>query len=216
MDTPVTSEHSEASTSTDTRLRTAHRVFRGALLFNGALTAFWLFAMLTHRTGGFFEHYEIDRSIVARIVGGIGFFYVIWGFIWYGIKTALLKYFVGFTKEERRRAFSSRMHAPFEVADVLRFGQIGFVAFVLKLNRWNHVVESEPFVHDRWSFDREKLPASHEPGTSTARLGSPEAAGSKAGAVVAAGTGAVNERGSGAEMGRELATAGSSARSRTR
>jgi len=116
MDTPVTSEHSEASTSTDTRLRTAHRVFRGALLFNGALTAFWLFAMLTHRTGGFFEHYEIDRSIVARIVGGIGFFYVIWGFIWYGIKTALLKYFVGFTKEERRRAFSSRMHAPFEVA----------------------------------------------------------------------------------------------------
>src|SRR6185295_9566064 len=41
---------------------------------------------------------------------------VVWGFIWYGIKALLLKYFVGFTKDERRQAFSSRMRAPFEVA----------------------------------------------------------------------------------------------------
>src|SRR4029079_13037785 len=54
--------------------------------------------------------------VIGRVAGGIFFFYVVWGFIWYGIKTLLLKYFVGFTKEERRQAFSSRMRAPFEVA----------------------------------------------------------------------------------------------------
>jgi hypothetical protein len=102
--------------STDTRLRTAHRVFRAALVFNTALTAFWLFAVLTHRTGGFFGHYEIGRDVLGRIAGGILFFYVIWGFVWYGIKSLLLKHFVGFTKDERRQAFSSRMRQPFEVA----------------------------------------------------------------------------------------------------
>ena len=115
MDTAVTVEQAAASTG-DTRLRTAHRVFRGALIFNTVLTVFWLFAILTHQTGGMFQHFEIGRDAVARVGGGILFFYVIWGFIWYAIKTLLLKYFVGFTKDERRLAFSSRMRAPFEVA----------------------------------------------------------------------------------------------------
>ena len=118
MDTVVTGEPAAASTSPDTRLKTAHRVFRGALMFNTALTGFWLFAILTHRTFGFFQHYEIGSDVFGRIAGGIVFFYVIWGFIWYGIKALLLKYFVGFTKEERRQAFSSRMRAPFEVASL--------------------------------------------------------------------------------------------------
>src|SRR6476646_10601964 len=116
MDTAVTLDQSAASMAPDTRLRTAHRVFRSALIFNAALTTFWLFAVLTHRTGGFFGHYEIGRDVVGRIAGGILFFYVIWGFIWYGIKSLLLKRFVGFSKEERRQAFSSRMRQPFEVA----------------------------------------------------------------------------------------------------
>jgi hypothetical protein len=63
----------------DTRVRTANRVFRAALVFNSALTAFWIFALLTHRTGGFFAGYEVTRDVVARIAGGIIFFYVIWG-----------------------------------------------------------------------------------------------------------------------------------------
>src|SRR4051812_16050303 len=116
MDTAIRVDQPAASTTPDTRLRTAHRVFRGALIFNTALTAFWLFAILTHSTGGFFGDYQIGRAAVGRIVSGILFFYVIWGFIWYGVKTLLLKYFVGFTKEERRQAFSSRMRAPFTVA----------------------------------------------------------------------------------------------------
>jgi hypothetical protein len=116
MDTAIRVDQPAASTTPDTRLRTAHRVFRGALIFNTALTAFWLFAIVTHSTGGFFGGYEIGRGAVGRIGGGILFFYVVWGFIWYGVKTLLLKYFVGFTKEERRQAFSSRMRAPFTVA----------------------------------------------------------------------------------------------------
>src|SRR5262249_1379615 len=115
MDTAITVDRPAAPVANDTRLRTADRVFRGALIFNTALSAFWLFAVLPHRTGGLFGHYEIGRDIVGRIAGGIFFFYVIWGFIWYGIKTLLLKYFVGFSKDERRQAFSSRMHATFDV-----------------------------------------------------------------------------------------------------
>jgi hypothetical protein len=48
------------------------------------------------------------------------FFYIIWGFIWYGIKTLLLKYFVGFSKEDRRQAFSSRMSGPYEVGELVQ------------------------------------------------------------------------------------------------
>src|SRR3954462_9649260 len=117
MDTAVTVDRNASSpNSADTRLRTAHRVFRGALMFNTALTAFWLFAVLTHRTGGFFGQYESGGDVLGRIAGGILFFYVVWGFVWYGIKSLLLKYFVGFTKDERRQAFSSRMREPFEVS----------------------------------------------------------------------------------------------------
>src|SRR5215207_649180 len=89
------------------RKRTADRVYRGALLFNSALTVFWLFALLTGRGGGLFGQYDAGRDVMLRIGSGILFFYVIWGFIWYGVKTLLLRYFVGFSKEERRQAFSS-------------------------------------------------------------------------------------------------------------
>jgi len=34
------------------------------------------------------------------------------------VKNLLLKHFVGFSKAERKAAFSSRMHAPFDVADL--------------------------------------------------------------------------------------------------
>ncbi len=99
----------------DHRLRTADRVFRGALYFNLALTAFWLLVQITHRGFGLFTVYPIGWDTIPRVGGGILFFYVIWGVIWYAVKNLLLKYFVGFTKEERRQAFSSRMRQPFDV-----------------------------------------------------------------------------------------------------
>ena len=115
MDTPVTVAAAASPTTLDARRQTARRIFRGALLFNAALTAFWLFALVTHQTFGIFQGYEIGREAVARVLSGILFFYVVWGFIWYGIKNLLLAYYVGFSKEERRQAFSSRMREPFEV-----------------------------------------------------------------------------------------------------
>jgi hypothetical protein len=97
------------------RRRTADRVFRGALLFNTGLTLLWLFALVTGRSTVFFQSYQLDREAVLRVGSGILFFYVAWGFIWYAVKTLLLRFVVGFTKEERRQAFSSRMREPFDV-----------------------------------------------------------------------------------------------------
>jgi hypothetical protein len=99
------------------RQHTADLVFRGALAFNAALTLFWLFFVVTRKSPLVFGNYNVDREAFGRIFFGILFFYVIWGVIWYGIKTLLLKYFVGLSKDERKLVFSSRMDRPFEVAD---------------------------------------------------------------------------------------------------
>jgi hypothetical protein len=105
-----------AVSSFEERRRTADRVFRGALLFNTGLTLLWLFALLTGRTTRFFQSYLPDREAMLSVAQGILFFYVLWGFIWYAVKTLLLRFVAGFTKEERRQAFSSRMREPFDVA----------------------------------------------------------------------------------------------------
>jgi hypothetical protein len=105
--------------SVDQRRRTADWIFRGALLFNTALTLFWLVLLSTGSQTIFFQVSSLTRASLGRVGGGILFFYVIWGFIWYGIKTILLKYVVGFSKDERRQAFSSRMNAPFDVASLV-------------------------------------------------------------------------------------------------
>ena len=100
------------------RRRTARIIYRGALAFNGALTLFWLITFL--RGGSFFVHdYRIGWDSAVRILSGVLFFYVIWGVIWWAIKTALLRWFVGFTRQERRDAFSSRMDRPYDVDDLV-------------------------------------------------------------------------------------------------
>jgi hypothetical protein len=98
------------------RRRTADQIFRGTLYFNLALTVYWIVAAIVGSGGPFFGDLGIGTHTIASVAAGIMFFYVIWGFIWFGIKAALLKYWAGFSKEERRQAFSSRMEAPFEVA----------------------------------------------------------------------------------------------------
>jgi hypothetical protein len=102
------------------RRRTADHVFRAALVFNAALSALWLFAILTGRPVRFFGASDVDREVLTNVAVGVLFFYVVWGFIWYGVKTLLLKWFVGFSREERRQAFSSRMDAPFEVSEFVQ------------------------------------------------------------------------------------------------
>ena len=102
------------------RRRTADRIFKGALIFNSSLTVFWLVMLATGGNAFFFGSYDVNRAAVGRVLGGVFFFYVVWGFIWYGIKSQLLTHFVHFSKEERRQAFSSRMKAPFDVFDLLQ------------------------------------------------------------------------------------------------
>src|SRR5688500_15493204 len=103
-----------ASTA-DSRHRTARIIFLGAFAFNAALTVFWLVTFL--RGGSFFySDYRADWATVGRVLSGAFFFYVVWGFVWWAVKTALLRHFVGFTKEERRAAFSSRMKGPYDVS----------------------------------------------------------------------------------------------------
>ncbi len=101
------------------RRRTADRIFRGALAFNTALTLFWGYMMVTQRDALIFRQYGIDGTAVGSLLFGLLFFYVIWGYIWYAIKNKILKSFVGMSQEERRQAFSSRMDAPYDVAEIL-------------------------------------------------------------------------------------------------
>ncbi|HEX7085814.1 MAG TPA: hypothetical protein VF198_05585, partial [Vicinamibacterales bacterium] len=98
------------------RKRVADRVFRGAFAFNAALTIFWVYLLVTGAHSSIFPNYRPDLASLGRVASGVLFFYVLWGFIWYGIKALLLRRWVGVSREERRQAFSSRMHEPFEVA----------------------------------------------------------------------------------------------------
>jgi hypothetical protein len=101
------------------RRRTADRIFRGALAFNLALTVFWLAVLLTGRSTRFFTSHTLDAEGLFRVGTGILFFYVLWGFAWYAVKNALLRFVAGFTKEERRASFSSRMTTPYDVQEIL-------------------------------------------------------------------------------------------------
>ena len=107
------------SSSPDSRRRTADRIFRAALIFNAALTVFWAVMFATRGNAYFFASYDITRDGLIRVLIGVLMFNVAWGIIWYGVKTFLLRYLAGFSKEERRQAFSSRMRQPFDVAELV-------------------------------------------------------------------------------------------------
>jgi dolichol kinase len=102
------------------RRRTADRVFLGSLLYTAALTLFWLFVVVSGRDAGvLFSRYKLDAQAIVGLLFGFLFFGVFWGLIWYGVKNLLLRSLVGFSKDERRAAFSSRMDAPYDVQALL-------------------------------------------------------------------------------------------------
>jgi dolichol kinase len=103
----------------DERRRTADRVFWVGFAVNGMLTAFWLYLVATQGQTPFFGTYRVDGRALGELIGFIVSFYVVLGFIWYGIKGLLLRFFVGFTEAEVREAFSSRMSKPFDLAGLL-------------------------------------------------------------------------------------------------
>jgi hypothetical protein len=91
---------------------------RGALLYGPHR----LLAVLRHtqRDGGVvFRRYQIDREAVGNVIGGFVFFTVLWGFIWYHVRRALLKRWAGFSDEELRLTFASRMDEPFDLSAIL-------------------------------------------------------------------------------------------------
>jgi hypothetical protein len=116
MSAIATAAHAGAA---DTRLTTASRIFTGALAFNTALTAFWLYAMFRGQDSAFAHGYHVDAAAAGRVFGAIFFFYFLWGLIWWAVKAVLLRYFVGFTKDERRASFGSRMDRPYDVPDLV-------------------------------------------------------------------------------------------------
>ena len=104
----------------DPHRRTADRVFRGCLLYTSALTLFWLFFVVAGRApGALFSRYNVDAEALRNVFFGFLFFSVLWGLIWYGAKSLLLRSLAGFSQEERRLAFSSRMDAPFDLPALL-------------------------------------------------------------------------------------------------
>ena len=103
----------------DERHVIAGRVFKGALLANLALTIFCLVAYFTGAGDEVAGTRRFDAQAVGRVLFGVVVFNVAWGFLWYGIKNLLLKFVVGFSREERRAAFSSRMQQPFEVGEII-------------------------------------------------------------------------------------------------
>jgi hypothetical protein len=103
----------------DERRRTADRVFWGAVGANALLTLFWLFLLATGGQTQFFGEYRVDGRAIGGLIGFIIGFYIFMGFIWYGIKALLLRFFVGFTWQEVRQAFRSRMSEPYDLAGLL-------------------------------------------------------------------------------------------------
>ena len=107
-----------ATEAVDTRRRTADAVFRFAFAVNAAFTLFWV-ATYRHRLDvllrglpgrlGLGGQDLRRRPVLLRDLGRD---------LW-AIKGALLRWFVGFTREERRDAFSSRMDRPYNVADLV-------------------------------------------------------------------------------------------------
>ena len=101
------------------RLATARRVFQGALTVNCILTLFCIVAYATGKGSAIAGTFEVNLKSIVGVLIVVTILHVVWGFIWLGIKSLLLARFVGFSKQERVLAFSSRMSQPFEVAELL-------------------------------------------------------------------------------------------------
>lgn len=101
--------------------RQADRYFRGALGLTAAITAVWLFFVVTGRDGGpAFKGYQLSLEAVARVAVGLSIMTVVWGWLWYGVKLLLLRKLAGLSKEETRAVFRSRMAEPFDLGALLQ------------------------------------------------------------------------------------------------
>jgi hypothetical protein len=101
------------------RRRLAERIFLFAVATNLALTVFALLAAFTGIGQDIAGNFVLSGEKLGQLLFSIVVFNGIWALIWYGVKNRLLKSFVGFTPEQRRATFSSRMTQPFDLPGLL-------------------------------------------------------------------------------------------------
>src|SRR5687768_8142969 len=136
----------------DQRQQLAQRIFRAALLTNAALTAFVALSYFTGLGRSFAGEIKFDSRSTTNILFGALFLNIGLGFIWWGIKSLLLRYVVGLDQQERRAVFASRMDRPF--AGPVRRGvrvDLGLVHDLrhVRRNRWSHLRQTEDPGHRR-------------------------------------------------------------------
>lgn len=116
----LTDDRLRYDTSPQTAARTARRVFRASLLYTSALTLAWLTLLVTEGDGGaLLDGYRIDGDSLSRVAIGFFVFAVVYGWLWYRLRRALLKRVVGFTDQELEAVFSSRLRRPFDLGSLL-------------------------------------------------------------------------------------------------
>ena len=110
----------EARTAWEGYRRQADLYFRGSLALTGAITAVWLYFVVTGRDGGLiFKGYQLNLEAVRRVAIGLTIFSILWGWLWYGIKAVLLRKLAGFSKAEVAEIFRSRLQEPFDLKALL-------------------------------------------------------------------------------------------------
>jgi hypothetical protein len=101
--------------------RQSDRWFRASLLLTAALTAIWLFFVVTGKDGGAaFKGYQLTLEAVARVAIAFCVMTVLWGWLWYGAKRLALRKLAGFGDDELRSVFRSRLREPFDLERLLR------------------------------------------------------------------------------------------------
>jgi dolichol kinase len=98
---------------------TADRVFRGCVATAAALSAVTLWAALRGGTHPLLGRVHFGAEALGRVAVGITIMWLLWGWLWYGIRNLLLAKFVGLAKAERRAVFRSRMDGTFDLGALL-------------------------------------------------------------------------------------------------
>jgi hypothetical protein len=99
---------------------TARLIFRGALAYTGAMTLIWIFFVVTRLDGGLlFNGYQVDAAALKRIAAGCAVFAVLYGWFWYRLRLTLLRRAAGFSEQEIKIVFASRMGRPFDLSSIL-------------------------------------------------------------------------------------------------
>jgi hypothetical protein len=109
----------EAGDRWEATRRQSDRIFRGALAVTAAISAVWLVLLLSGRGAAVLGR-PLDPLSPVRVLFGFAIVGVLWGWLWYGVKRALLRKLVGLSREETNATFLSRLQQPFDLPALLR------------------------------------------------------------------------------------------------